>query len=104
MAQIARCWEMLGDFFRRRPLLVIGILIATGIIIASLSYTVSTANHNKASIDEVRSAFCRADGSRISPDQETDQIRKCQALLTRLLEHPTPTQARRLREIVKEAP
>lgn len=88
----------------QRPVQLLSYLVGLMVIIGV--YGAIVATNNKSNLDQVKSALCNSDsfnrdGS--SRDHQNQRV-KCQRLFTKLLEHPTPQQARRLKQIVKEAP
>lgn len=94
----AKGWVKLGEVLHRRPVQFISYLVAGIVIIVLLSAALITSTENKTDINSVKSVLCNPpkDGT-IDPNR----IRQCQELFDRLLQHPTPQQAERLREIVK---
>lgn len=105
MEYLAEIWVRTGAFFGRRPVQILGLALGGVILIGVLGYSATTANNNQNDINDVKKAFCVPPiGARLSRHEKLDQVHKCQALLGRLLEHPTPAQARRLKQIVKETP
>lgn len=100
----AEWWKEAGEFFGERPVQLIAYGLAAVLLIAALGYSALTANDNKDDINDIKAAFCSADGPPRSANEEKTNTKRCQMLFTKLIENPTPTQARRLREIVKETP
>lgn len=99
MSKYGDKWESAGHYFGHRPIQVIGIIIGSVLVIALLAYSSITSTNNSSQLDEVQAAFCNG-----SATYNTTQQHNCRQLLDQLLKNPTPEQARRLREIVKETP
>jgi len=92
-------WETLGHYFGRRPIQVVGIIIGSVLVIGLLAYSSITSTRNTTELERVQAAFCNGDAPYNSAQQQN-----CRKLLDQLLKNPSPEQAKRLREIVKEQP
>lgn len=92
-------WEATGEWFRRRPVAIIGTLTGAMIFCVLIGYLFVNQNTNQADIRQVQSAFCNG-----SAPYDTQTEINCRHLLDQLLKNPTPAQAERLRDIVRESP
>ena len=99
MERGSKLWLRIGQTFERRPAQVCGLLLGAIILIAVLFYATTTATNNRADITQIQAAFCNGD-----EPYTNEQQQNCRQLLDKLLNDPTPEQARRLREIVKGTP
>lgn len=105
-----RILDMFADLYKaikawmaERPIQLLAYMVGLLVIIGV--YTAITATSNSTHIDQVKAALCNSDSfDNRSVNDHRDQQIKCQRLFSKLLEHPTPQQARRLKQIVKEAP
>lgn len=97
MNKMADLWERGGHYLGHRPAQIVGIFLGGTILIVLLAYSSLTANSNEHRIEKIQSAFCN--GSAV---YSTIEQKNCRHLLDQLLKNPTPEQARRLRELVKE--
>lgn len=97
MDYFATCWEALGRYFGHRPLQMIGLFVGAAVVIVALAFSSISTVHNSGRINKVQAAFCNGDAK-----FNSTQKMNCRKLLDQLLKNPTPEQARRLREIVKE--
>lgn len=92
----ARKWEKLGTVLHRRPIQFIMYLLSSVAVIVVLGYSLVTTNANKNDIGAVKAALCN------NPNlSDTATVKQCQRLFDRLLNHPTPQQVERLRQLMK---
>lgn len=94
--QFAKVRDAIANYFANRPMQIVGTLAGAALFIGILATSLSASN--RADLSEVRAAFCNGDVTYNEAQREN-----CQKLLDQLLKNPTPDQARRLREIVKES-
>lgn len=97
MERLVDLWENCGRYLGHRPAQIIGIILGGAILIGLLGYSSVTATSNTTHIENIQNAFCNGNLT-----DTVEQQRNCRQLLDRLLKDPTPEQAKRLRELVKE--
>lgn len=100
MDWLVRAWSWLGECFHRRPVAVTGVVVGALIFGGLMGFLLVKQDENTSRIQHVQEVLCSS-GHQISSQM---QERNCQQLLNHLLEHPTKSQAERLRQILKETP
>lgn len=93
MYYISVVWLKVGDFFKSRPMTIIGVVLGAMIFAGSLGVVLVRQETTNVKVKEIRNAFCNG---------ENPNPQKCQKLFDALLKNPTPDQAKRLKEIVRQ--
>jgi len=99
MEKLAAVWVWVGNHFKRRPVAVVGFVLGAVLFASAMGYLLIEQNSNANDIHKVQEVICNSSGP------YTEQIEaNCRHLLDQLLKHPTPQQAERLKQIIKETP
>jgi len=84
-------WEAMGEFFKRKPMFVLAIIVSS-VIVALAAITFATTAKE---VSDVSNAFCNGQ----KRDFDDQQKRNCRALFDQLLKDPSPEQKQRIKEI-----
>lgn len=98
MDRLANCWKWMSGVMRDRPVQLT--LYAVGVVLLAIALTASLvkSHNNEVNIGAIKSVLC----AQVPGQSPADRTRDCQRLLDELLRNPTPEQARRLRQIIKD--
>ena len=92
----ATVWLYVGERFRARPATIVGIVVGAILLTTILTYTLVEQYSTNKQVDKVTAAFCNG------PDNVMNE-KRCQELLRALLRNPDRKNAKRLKEIVRDA-
>ena len=92
----AERWVKAGKILGHRPAQFLLYLLGAVLVSIALTYSLVTTNENNNDLASIKAAFCN------SAEDPNKQIHQCQKLFDQLLAHPTPQQAKRLRQIIQE--
>jgi hypothetical protein len=98
MDRLAAAWLWVGERFRRRPIAVVGLILGAVIFASGITYVLIEQNNTENDIRKVQDVICNNSGPYTARVQKN-----CHHLLDQLLKNPTPQQAKRLKQIIKES-
>jgi hypothetical protein len=93
--RLADCWARYGQWTAHRPAQLLGYAIAGLLVAIGLTYSITTSSQAKHSVNRIQSQFC------VSTVESASNAKLCQELFRKLLENPTKTDIRKLKDLTR---